>query len=311
MDKPLDSKRMMRELIRLHPMLLMVLRRFNISLGFGNATVGEVCAGSDVDTQTFLAVANFVSGHSWSQCDIDIHSLLEYLRNSHEYFLTFSLPAIRRKLIEAVSVSEADGVGMLLLRYFDDFAEEVALHMEYENRNVFPPVEDLLSGRGSGEFNISTFAKGHNPLAPKLEELKEIFVSHYRGKGNEDLINAVLYDIITCEADLTSHCEMEDNLLVPAVRKIHSRMPAAGAKLPAPEGGTSPGLTGREKEIVRRIARGMSTKEIAEELFVSVHTVTTHRRNICAKLDIHSASALTIYAIIHKLVDISEIAAPR
>jgi DNA-binding NarL/FixJ family response regulator len=60
---------------------------------------------------------------------------------------------------------------------------------------------------------------------------------------------------------------------------------------------------------VQCIARGLSTKEIAEKLFLSAHTVTTHRRNICSKLDIHSAAGLTIYAIIHGLVDISEIKA--
>ena len=92
-------------------------------------------------------------------------------------------------------------------------------------------------------------------------------------------------------------------------------MPAAQALEPEiadksvaePETTDSQELTAREREIVRCIARGLSTKEIAASLFLSTHTVTTHRRNICAKLDIHSAPALTVYAILHKLVDISEI----
>lgn len=59
--------------------------------------------------------------------------------------------------------------------------------------------------------------------------------------------------------------------------------------------------------MVACIARGLSTKEIADRLNLSAHTVNTHRRNICAKLDIHSAAGLTIYAIIHNLVDIADI----
>ena len=66
-------------------------------------------------------------------------------------------------------------------------------------------------------------------------------------------------------------------------------------------------LSDREKEIIKCVARGMSNKEIADKLFLSIHTVTTHRRNITAKLQIHSPAGLTIYAIINNLVDISDI----
>ena len=51
----------------------------------------------------------------------------------------------------------------------------------------------------------------------------------------------------------------------------------------------------------------MINKEIAEKLYISVHTVITHRRNITRKLQIHSAAGLTIYAIVNKLVELSEV----
>lgn len=66
-------------------------------------------------------------------------------------------------------------------------------------------------------------------------------------------------------------------------------------------------LSQREKEIVGCIVRGMTNKEIAEKLFISVHTVMTHRKNITRKLQIHSAAGLTIYAIVNKLVELSEV----
>ena len=73
-----------------------------------------------------------------------------------------------------------------------------------------------------------------------------------------------------------------------------------------PEGGQQ-ALSQREKEIVCGVVRGLTNKEIAEQLFLSVHTVITHRRNISKKLDIHSPAGLTIYAIVNKLVDIKEV----
>ena len=66
-------------------------------------------------------------------------------------------------------------------------------------------------------------------------------------------------------------------------------------------------LSQREKEIVGCIVRGMTNKERAEKLFISVHTVMTHRKNITRKLQIHSAAGLTIYAIVNKLVELSEV----
>ena len=66
-------------------------------------------------------------------------------------------------------------------------------------------------------------------------------------------------------------------------------------------------LSQREKEIVICVVKGMTNKEIAEKLFLSIHTVITHRRNISKKLQIHSAAGLTIYAIVNKLVTLSDV----
>ena len=66
-------------------------------------------------------------------------------------------------------------------------------------------------------------------------------------------------------------------------------------------------LSQREKEIVICVVKGMTNKEIAEKLYLSIHTVITHRRNISRKLQIHSAAGLTIYAIVNKLVELSDV----
>lgn len=66
-------------------------------------------------------------------------------------------------------------------------------------------------------------------------------------------------------------------------------------------------LSQREKEIVICVVKGMTNKEMAEKLFLSIHTVITHRRNISKKLQIHSAAGLTIYAIVNKLIELSEV----
>lgn len=66
-------------------------------------------------------------------------------------------------------------------------------------------------------------------------------------------------------------------------------------------------LSSREKEIVICVVKGMTNREIADRLYLSTHTVITHRRNIARKLQVHSASGLTVYAIVNKLIELNEI----
>ncbi|MFI3330227.1 MAG: LuxR C-terminal-related transcriptional regulator [Rikenellaceae bacterium] len=66
-------------------------------------------------------------------------------------------------------------------------------------------------------------------------------------------------------------------------------------------------LSAREKEIIVCVVKGMTNKVIADTLSLSTHTVVTHRRNIASKLQIHSPSGLTIYAIVNKLVSLSDV----
>lgn len=66
-------------------------------------------------------------------------------------------------------------------------------------------------------------------------------------------------------------------------------------------------LSNREKDIIVEVAKGLTNKQIADKLFLSVHTVMTHRKNIANKLQIHSPSGLTIYAILNNLVDLDQV----
>ncbi|MBQ7878021.1 MAG: response regulator transcription factor [Bacteroidaceae bacterium] len=65
-------------------------------------------------------------------------------------------------------------------------------------------------------------------------------------------------------------------------------------------------LSTRERDILVAVAKGSTNKEIADQFNISVYTVISHRRNISRKLGINSIPGLTVYAIMNKLVDISD-----
>ncbi|MBN1252359.1 MAG: helix-turn-helix transcriptional regulator [Bacteroidales bacterium] len=66
-------------------------------------------------------------------------------------------------------------------------------------------------------------------------------------------------------------------------------------------------LSDREKAILEWLAKGLTNKEVAEKLFISVHTVNTHRKNIVKKLGIRTLSGLTVYAILNKIVNMNDL----
>lgn len=63
-------------------------------------------------------------------------------------------------------------------------------------------------------------------------------------------------------------------------------------------------VTDREREIIKLVASGFTNKQIADQLFLSIHTVITHRKNISAKLGIKSISGLTIYAVLNGIINL-------
>ena len=304
----------MRDLVRNDSALILIMGRFDISLGFGDKSVREVCRAHDVDEKTFLAVVNYVTGRECRFEEVSLPTLIRYLKQSHEYFLDFNLPGIRRKLIEAIDCSGSNDIAMLIIRFYDEYVRAVRKHMEYENDVVFSYVEQLSSGHLQRNYTISEFASKHAPIGDKLKELKDVIIRCYPEKNNY-LLNAALLEIISCEQDLTSHCLIEDKLFVPAVKFIEQQLKKKGDTVYVDKTGNDAldkrdkleTLSDREKDIIACVTKGMSNKEIADALYLSVHTVTTHRRNISNKLQIHTTAGLTIYAIANKLVNIEEI----
>ncbi|MDR1679652.1 MAG: helix-turn-helix transcriptional regulator [Prevotellaceae bacterium] len=295
-----DTDRMCDLITENYPMLL-VLSRFGIALGFGDKNIREVCRGNGVDTATFLAVVNILAGSKDDyniKKTISVESLIRYLQHSHSYFLDYRLPAIRAKLIQAIK-SVDKNVSAVIIRFFDEYTADVSRHMRDEEKTLFPNLKKMLAGEG---YNASVFSRQHNHLEKNIAELKNIIIKYCNTPSSNDL-NSVLFDIFLFEQDLASHILVEDRLILSLTRKTAPPHPAPKPKHAHEQ------LTQREKEVVVCVVKGMTNKQIADELFLSPHTVLTHRKNIAAKLQIHSPAGLTIYAIVNKLVELEEIKA--
>ena len=315
-QKMYEAEDKMISLIRDNYDLLQALGSFGINLGFGDKTVRETCEDNDVDTYTFLAVVNFaMNGYGEFDNDeqISVPTLLHYLQASHAYFLEFQLPYIRRELSE--SLDENDSLGRLILKFYDEYAHEIRRHMQYEQKTLFPYVQQLIDGEPANDYNVETFSKHHGAADKKLRELKLLIIKYLPQDGlHNNQLTATLHDIYENEVWLRQHAMVEDHIFVPAIRRLEqitkqqdvtrniSGMVFGNATAQNPDA-----LSDREKDVIISLVQGMSNKEIADHLCISINTVITHRRNIARKLQIHSPAGLTIYAIVNGLVDISTV----
>ncbi len=302
----------LRNIIEDNNQLVVLLNRFDISLGFGDGTVEEVCRNNGVDMGTFLAVTNFIGGKKWDQYDISLLSLIGYLRKSHSRFMEFSLPNIKKTLIEGINEAKTSEISMVILRFYDAYMEEVKSHMDYEDAVIFSYVEKLINGTISKGFHISEFSSRHDHMAGKLDDLKELFIYKFKQKNNE-MINTALLDLMLCGKELIQHCEIENHLLFPQVERLEQELRAKQEvchEKKEAQLSSADNLTDREREVLREIAQGLSTKEIADKLCLSFHTVSTYRKNLGEKLNIHSATGMAVYAILHHIIDINDINIP-
>lgn len=259
--------------------LLHLISQFGITMGVGDKTIDEVCTEHNIDTGTFLAVVNHTPNDK-----VDLATLQVYLRNAHTYFLDFQIPRIREELISAVSQVEmsqlkdarSQQIPILIIRFFDEYAAEIKHHIEHENSNDYAlhPADDKAM---------------HN----RLDELKQLITKYFPIAANDTMIYAALQDIFELEAELALHCSIEDDILLPALKRQQPQ--------------DDEPLSDREKEVLVQLVNGLSNKEIANVLCISTHTVMSHRKNISKKLHIHSAAGLTIYAISNNLVCLDEL----
>ncbi|MBQ2195769.1 MAG: helix-turn-helix transcriptional regulator [Prevotella sp.] len=292
--------------------ILQSLGCFGISLGFGDKTVKEVCEEQNVDTYTFLAVVNFtINGYrNFDDADrMSVPTLMQYLRASHDYYLDFQLPFIRKELVEALD--EKDNLARLILKLYDEYAHTIRSHMKYEEKMVFPYVDALLNNKNTGNYDIETFSKHHPQIDQKVRELKSIIIKYLPSDGlRNNQLSATLYDIYNNEEWLSQHSMVEEEIFIPAIRRLEQRLRQSDVSVKISHminknSDNNESLSEREKDVVISMVQGMTNKEIADHLCISINTVITHRRNIARKLQIHSPAGLTIYAIVNNLVDIS------
>lgn len=160
----------------------------------------------------------------------------------------------------------------------------------------------VLKEFGAGD-PFMTYLKGHKVDyvimgQSEFERSADLFIS-----SPELLERTVLIHEDLSQQDTHTIIHLQENK-ESIIRKIQNLLDPG---FPSESEALSTKLSPRETTIVRMVSMGLTNRQIAEKLFLSAHTVMTHRKNISNKLGIKSVSGLTIYAIVNNIITIEEV----
>lgn len=212
------------DLIDLNFHLLGVLSRMGISLGFGEATVQELCRRHGVDVNTFLLVCNVYTFDDYVPSEETLDSLqaadiVRYLRLSHSYYTDSALKTLEAS-IEKMLRPCGETYRKIIRKFFTDYKNELERHFDFEEKHVFPYVEALLSGNVTGDNGLTDMEEGHHSIGEKIGDLKNIVMKYLPAGCDSSDIREVLFYIYYLEADLARHTAIEDGVLMPMINRL-------------------------------------------------------------------------------------------
>lgn len=193
--------------------------------------------------------------------------------------------AIRQMLAEAIAkltdftvVGEASNLGAAIELYRKTAPDVIVLDLELDNSSGFGLLE-MLRDEGSAARVLVFSAITAPAVMQRAYALGALGVMDKMG---------TLAQLIDGLHTVAAGCLYRS----PAVAKILERFDSRSNAAPGEEE-----LTAREREVLLYVAKGLSNKEVASQLGISVHTVENHRANLMRKTGVHSQAKLVMLAI--------------
>jgi regulator of cell morphogenesis and NO signaling len=222
----ISSDMKLSEVILRHYVLMPVIRRFNIKLGFGEKTIRKVCEEYNLDTDLFLAVLNLYIQQPYN---IDrplttgqVLATVDYLKNTNILIIQSQLPNVERHLYALMgnSFDHNKTIG-LINNFFQGIKTELLAAIEYDNSVRFPYIVEL--GRGMVQNAAKPAASAATePSDEKIYDLRSMLMKYLTGDADQNLCYAVFFALYTLENDIRQYNKVCDELLYPAVAHLES-----------------------------------------------------------------------------------------
>ena len=230
----------MAEVIHQNHLLIPIINRFSIRLGFGEKTVKTVCRDVQTDPEFFITILNTFSNENYfpekKLFTFNVLMLLKYLRKTHNYYLDSQIPLIERHINALIQASPSNPHLELVRKFFINYKKELIIHISREEAVTFPYIEKIHhfihESFDQTEYNhlmettknysIKKFDEDHDNIDDKLYDLQNILIKYVTGEFDELLINTVIFEVYRLEKDIKDHTRLEDKILIPMVAEMEN-----------------------------------------------------------------------------------------
>lgn len=218
------------EAIDRNPRLLLMFEHLEIPLGLQDKTIMDVCHEAGIDHELFLMIANLYNGFQPDLSKVealkDIALIIRYLENSHRNYVTEKFPQLTSLINDICKVNIHPEVE-LLKKFFDDYLDEVADHLKYENTVVFPYIKALSGYQPNDqiieEYSMSEYRRHHDDIEEKLTDLKNLLIKYLPPYNDMPYRRKLLLVLDELEFDLHIHSLIEETVLIPIVEKFENK----------------------------------------------------------------------------------------
>lgn len=289
---------------------VLLLEHLGIPLIVKEKTVADICKDNNINPDLYLHFAMLFGNKLPSNVpdfnSDDIKCIVKYLKNCHNYYLNERA----NKIIHYVKLisEETNCTGIRLLEDFvKNYIDEIKKHFSYENDIVFPYMISLANKDNKpANYSVIDYKHHHDNIDETLADIKGLLIKYLPFEDNKHLRRKLLNCLFDLEHDLKIHTLIEDTVLIPLVENFEGKIIKDKTSSITQEEENKPNveLSEREIDVLRLLLDGYSNKEVADKLFISTHTVISHRKNISAKTSIKSLAGLTIYAIQNGIIEV-------
>lgn len=296
--------------------LLPIVNRFGVQLGMRDKTIEELCTTQGIDTAFFLTILNVFQDASYfpkrELLSFSPHLVIDFLSKTHQYYIKYTLPMLKQKLEDLLESSNSQEM-RVLVDLFENYERELFKHFKNEEKNVFAYGEALMNNKlediqHTMQKYEDKYLEEHENVDDKLTDIKNLIIKYLEPNYDEHLCQEFLASLFHFEQDIKQHERIENLILIPQIINLEKKIKLSdqvplGQEIKV----VAEALSKREIEVLKLIAMGHSNKIIADSLHISTHTAITHRKNIIAKTGIHSASGLSVFALLGGYIDASSI----
>ncbi len=236
--KLLTANIKMADAVHSNYLLIPVINRFGIRLGFGDQTIGAVCANRGIDPDFFLAILNAFNNEDYfpekKLHAVNVLTIVGYLKRTHNYYRRTLIPVIESYLKDFLKASKRNPSLHLVKKFFLEYKKELLDHLRYEESTTFPYVEMVYRMHESPggttarkelkRYSMKVYEEEHEEIDEKLTDLKNILIKYIGGDFDDAICSAIVFELFRLEKDIKDHTRIENNVLMPLVAEMEKTL---------------------------------------------------------------------------------------